>query len=133
VKRRGCRLTLRASLPPPPVPDTEQLHTAQEAALEWGHNLQPNPTNDPRPEWQPMAVGAIHVSLSRTVYLRHEQIETFLTAVRQAVVELTPFAIRVGGGAHFTNESQTRSFVGLLVKEGRKKVLASIITIYGRV
>ena len=109
-----------------PVPESEELSAAKHAALEWGRGLATSPT-EPRPDWQPMAaVGAVHVSLSRTVYLRHEQIEGFLGALRHAVGSLAPFAIRVGGGALFTNDTNTRSFVGLMVKEGRKKVLAAI-------
>lgn len=72
------------------------------------------------------SVGEVHVSLSRTVYLRHEQIDSFLGGLREALGAVTPFAIRVGGGTLFTNETGTRSFLGLKVKEGRKKVLAAI-------
>ncbi|ORZ01323.1 hypothetical protein BCR43DRAFT_469908 [Syncephalastrum racemosum] len=60
----------------------------------------------------------LHVSLSRCLYLKRDQLDTFADAVRQAVSLYSTFQLAFAQISVLTNEQQTRSFVTAEVGAG---------------
>jgi len=54
-----------------------------------------------------------HISLSRTVILRHHWIEGFTSSVRKQIENVTSFPLYLQDVAVFVNEEQTRTFLGM--------------------
>ncbi|GAA5803598.1 hypothetical protein HPULCUR_009081 [Helicostylum pulchrum] len=59
-----------------------------------------------------------HISVSRTVYLRQHQLESFVSSIRTAVQRTKPFDISFAQTACLTNDENTRSFLTLEIGNG---------------
>lgn len=68
----------------------------------------------PRGEW--------HVSVSRTLYLRHHWIDQLIDRLRRVVLSHRCFSLSVADAAVYVNDEKTRTFVGLSVCAGRARL-----------
>ncbi|KAG2233194.1 hypothetical protein INT48_005032 [Thamnidium elegans] len=64
-----------------------------------------------------------HISLSRTVYLKHHQLDMFVTSVRNAIQNMKSFDISFAQTACLTNDENTRSFLTLEIGNGYIQLL----------
>ncbi|XP_013401816.1 U6 snRNA phosphodiesterase isoform X2 [Lingula anatina] len=71
-------------------------------------------------------VDDFHVSLSRTVVLRHHWIDSFVTTLRDKLHCAVSFTCQFGELEVYTNDEKTRSFLGLKVQHGFK-ILCSLV------
>lgn len=67
-----------------------------------------------------------HISLSRTVVLRHHWIDLFVKSVEENFKYFPRFQISFGSVKIYCNEERTRTFVGLEVSEGLDALKKSI-------
>ena len=63
-----------------------------------------------------------HVSLSRTVYLKEHQLESFVAAIKARMQDHTSFRISFAQLAKLTNDEKTRSFLTLEISKGYNEV-----------
>lgn len=59
-----------------------------------------------------------HISLSKTVILRHHWIDSLIDDVRNKIAIIKSFVICFDGLAVYKNEEKTRTFLGLKIKSG---------------
>ncbi|XP_065221227.1 U6 snRNA phosphodiesterase 1 isoform X2 [Planococcus citri] len=67
-----------------------------------------------------------HISLSRTVILRHHWIDIFVDDLRKAFKNVKSFYVDVGELAVFVNDEKTRTFVGLKIEHGCSELLKCV-------
>ncbi|XP_077982986.1 U6 snRNA phosphodiesterase 1-like isoform X2 [Glandiceps talaboti] len=65
-----------------------------------------------------------HISLSRTVILRHHWIDSFIDSVRQRLSNWPSFTLTFETPEFYTNEEKTRSFLGLKISAGHDNLLS---------
>lgn len=68
-----------------------------------------------------------HISLTRTVVLRHHWIHGFTEAVRKRLSDFYSFEINLRGLKVYTNEEKTRTFLSITVEEGIEN-LSSVVS-----
>ncbi|XP_037094845.1 U6 snRNA phosphodiesterase-like [Pollicipes pollicipes] len=59
-----------------------------------------------------------HVSLTRTVVLKHHWMQSFMASVRQALESYGSFQLALGPARVYVNDEGTRTFLGLTVSAG---------------
>ena len=69
---------------------------------------------------------APHISLTRTMTLRHSQVEGFVEGVRRSVADVGAFDVGLGDARMLHNEDRSRCFVSLGVDQGCDSVLRLI-------
>ncbi|PSN39436.1 hypothetical protein C0J52_12355 [Blattella germanica] len=67
-----------------------------------------------------------HVSLTRTVVLRHHWIDSFIESVRECFRDFPSFSLGFNTVKVYCNDEKTRTFIGLTVAEGHKSLTASV-------
>ncbi|PNF43255.1 U6 snRNA phosphodiesterase [Cryptotermes secundus] len=67
-----------------------------------------------------------HISLTRTVVLRHHWIDSFFESVRLCIKELPSFSLSFDSVGVYCNEEKTRTFIGLTVAAGHKSLIAVV-------
>ncbi|XP_063235451.1 U6 snRNA phosphodiesterase 1 isoform X2 [Bacillus rossius redtenbacheri] len=68
----------------------------------------------------------LHISLTRTVVLRHHWIDSFVASVRQIFEAVARFQLTFGSVDVYTNEEKTRTFVGLVVELGQRALQSCV-------
>ncbi|XP_043231896.1 U6 snRNA phosphodiesterase-like [Amphibalanus amphitrite] len=63
-----------------------------------------------------------HISLTRTVVLKHHWIQEFVQSIRQAMESFQRFQLSVGPARVYVNDEGTRTFLGLTVTTGLEAV-----------
>jgi hypothetical protein len=63
-----------------------------------------------------------HISLSRPIYLRKYQLDSFVAAVKNVMKDVRPFKLSFAQLAHLTNDEKTRSFLTLEIGSGYNEV-----------
>ncbi|KAK6640740.1 hypothetical protein RUM44_012437 [Polyplax serrata] len=63
-------------------------------------------------------VDDFHISLTKTVILKHHWIEGFTEMIRRSLVDVKEFNLCISGLKVYVNEHKTRTFVSLKVAEG---------------
>ncbi|GFG35056.1 hypothetical protein Cfor_07657 [Coptotermes formosanus] len=71
-------------------------------------------------------VDELHISLTRTVVLRHHWIKSFNESVQQCIKELPSFSLDFNTVGVYCNEEKTRTFIGLTVAAGHKSLTAAV-------
>ncbi|KDR11881.1 U6 snRNA phosphodiesterase isoform X2 [Zootermopsis nevadensis] len=66
-----------------------------------------------------------HISLTRTVVLRHHWINSFMESVQHCIKELPSFSLGFNNVGVYCNEQKTRTFIGLTVAAGHKSLIAA--------
>ena len=66
-----------------------------------------------------------HISLSRTVAIRREQISPLKAALKQSLIKCKRAAVALKGLATFANDEGSRSFVSVMVEQGHEEVSVS--------
>ncbi|XP_044269184.1 U6 snRNA phosphodiesterase [Tribolium madens] len=61
---------------------------------------------------------SFHLSLTRTVVLRHHLIEPFVNTIRENISHFNKFIVMFDSLEVYTNEEKTRTFLGLQIKTG---------------
>ncbi|XP_046382788.1 U6 snRNA phosphodiesterase [Ischnura elegans] len=64
----------------------------------------------------------LHVSVTRTVILRHHWIDPFVDSVQKSLIGFPSFSLGFGNLEVFTNEEKTRTFIGFTVDIGGDKL-----------
>lgn len=72
---------------------------------------------------------SLHISLSRTVPIKHRQIQSLTTQVARNIRKLPPYSITLTGLRAMVNEDRTRSFVCLDVAAGRRNVVEMVAAV----
>ncbi|XP_069702015.1 U6 snRNA phosphodiesterase 1 isoform X1 [Periplaneta americana] len=67
-----------------------------------------------------------HISLTRTVILKHHWIDSFIDSVQKSVRNLPSFTLCFNDLKIYCNEEKTRTFVGLTVAVGHKALIAAV-------
>ncbi|GLV34652.1 uncharacterized protein CBL_09133 [Carabus blaptoides fortunei] len=65
----------------------------------------------------------LHISLTRTVILRHHWIESFMKTISDNISHLSRFVIMFDGLKVYCNDERTRTFIGLKIKTGYDSLL----------
>eukprot|EP00761_Pharyngomonas_kirbyi_P007547 gb/GECH01007557.1/.p1 GENE.gb/GECH01007557.1/~~gb/GECH01007557.1/.p1 ORF type:complete len:322 (+),score=71.73 gb/GECH01007557.1/:1-966(+) len=78
------------------------------------------------PNIQPVNDGHLHISLSRTIYLQHHQIQLFIEHLENALKGAQKFSIDFDKYEFYLNDNKTCSFVGLNVLNGFQQICAII-------
>lgn len=68
------------------------------------------------------AIKEQHISLSKTVYLKHYQLNKFVKCIRDAIGDRKAFKLSFAQVACLTNDDKTRSFLTLEVGNGYNEV-----------
>lgn len=63
-----------------------------------------------------------HISLSRPIYLRKHQLDSFAADVKNGMKEMQPLDLSFAQFAHLTNDEKTRSFLTLEIGSGYNEV-----------
>ena len=63
-----------------------------------------------------------HISLCWNVYLKFHQIERFQMRCKEVAKTISPFYISLKHSEVFLNETNSRSFIALLVEKGREEL-----------
>lgn len=71
----------------------------------------------------------LHISLTRTVVLRHHWIEDFVSLVRQNVAQVTRFQVHSMDVAVYVNEEKTRTFIGLQISDSDESLKKLVQTL----
>jgi hypothetical protein len=85
------------------------------------------PCNPQEPEEEPKEQQLpYHISLSRTVAIRREQIGPLKAALKQGLSKCRRAAIALKGLSTFANDEGSRTFVSLMVEQGCKEVIVFV-------
>ncbi|KAL5503629.1 hypothetical protein EMCRGX_G010607 [Ephydatia muelleri] len=68
----------------------------------------------------------VHISLSRTVPIRHHWIEPLVCSLKNCISGHKRFFISFSGPEVYSNDEKTRSFIGLKVSKGHNKLCALV-------
>jgi hypothetical protein len=63
-----------------------------------------------------------HISLSRPIYLRKHQLDSFVAAIKNAMKDVQSFDLSFAQLAQLTNDEKTRSFLTLEIGSGYNEV-----------
>jgi hypothetical protein len=99
----------------------KQREALQQLAMHPTHPLVPN-TEEPRTQQLPH-----HISLSRTVAIRQEQISPLKEALRQQLLGQRRFPCTLAGLHCFSNEDSSTTFVSLMVSKGFDQVSVGVM------
>lgn len=81
---------------------------------------------DLHPTLKPMDSEFVHVSLSKTVYLKVFQIDSFIADLRKELKGREPFRIGFGEVSKYENDEATRAFLAVDISIG-SKILAQLV------
>lgn len=81
------------------------------------------------PYLNPQDPNLCHVSLSRTVKLRHHWIQPIVDALRVKFAPVCHFSIFLGSLEVYTNEEKTRTFLGLKVHRGVEQLKRLVVEV----
>uniref|UniRef100_A0A1E1XHA0 U6 snRNA phosphodiesterase n=1 Tax=Amblyomma aureolatum TaxID=187763 RepID=A0A1E1XHA0_9ACAR len=80
---------------------------------------------------KPQQLSACHVSLSRTVKLRHHWIQPLVVSLRTVLAPHRRFTIRFGSLDVYTNAEKTRTFLSLKVHKGIEHLKKMVVEVDG--
>lgn len=65
----------------------------------------------------------LHISLTKTVILKHHWIESFIQSIKDRTSYIKKFMILFGSLRIYCNEERTRTFIGLQIRTGYDSLL----------
>jgi hypothetical protein len=98
---------------------THPFHAAGGAAPQTAQHADPEQPPQPPPQQLPL-----HISISRTVPIRHIQIESLKVALTKQLKPFKAARVSLAGLCALRNDAATRSFVGIRVAAGAQQVRA---------
>lgn len=60
----------------------------------------------------------LHISLTKTVILKHHWIDIFMESIKNRIIYIKKFVIFFGSLHVYCNEERTRTFIGLEIRTG---------------
>lgn len=73
-------------------------------------------------------VDHLHLSLTKTVVLRHHWIDSFVKSVQELLsqAKFVPFCLCLGNLGIYTNDNATRTFIGLKILSGYDRLISAV-------